>query len=318
MTMIGKTVALLFASLTVACSSEAPQAVETKQRTETVSTAVTAAPDQRADYETWKAKRIERLKADGGWLSLTGLFWLEEGTNHVGAASDNEIRLPSSAPGRIGSIEKKGEKSFFVPSPNGIATIDGKPATTRVELLADVTDKPTVVQVGSTTFQVIERGGRFGVRVKDSNAETRTKFQGLDYFPYNEALRVEAKFVPYDPPREIQILNVLNMLEPMKTPGALMFKVGGNEYRLDPVLEDGETDWFIIFGDSTNGKETYGAGRYVYAAPPDASGKTIIDFNRAYNPPCAFTAFATCPLPPRQNKLMVAIEAGEKTYKGAH
>lgn len=311
-----KRAVILALALTIACSEEKQPVSEPAEKRESVSGNSTAT-DQRAEYEKWKAGRAERLKAEGGWLSLAGLFWLEEGTNYVGSASDNTVILPRSAPARIGSLVRKGESVVFEPSPNGIATIGGA-AATRTEMKPDTSEEPTVVKVGEVSFQTIERGGRVGVRVKDPNADTRRNFKGLEHYEYNPDLRVEARLVPYNPPREIQILNVLNMLEPMKTPGALVFSLGGNEYRLDPVLEEGSTDWFIIFGDATNGKETYGAGRYVYAPPADASGKTFIDFNRAYNPPCAFTAFATCPLPPRQNKLMVPIEAGEKTYSGAH
>lgn len=303
-------------ALTAACSGEGIVREETPKKVEQVSSNV-GEERIRSEYEKWQAERLAKLKAEGGWLSLAGLFWLDEGQNWVGSASDNDVILPASAPARVGAIVKQGGKAFFEPSPNGIATIDGKPAQ-RMEMKPDLTGEPTIVNIGSVNFQVIERAGRFGVRIKDANAPTRTNFRGLEYYPYDPALRVEARFVPYDPPRQIPIVNVVNLPEPMQSPGALLFTIGSNEYRLDPVLEEGSDDWFIIFGDATNGKETYGAGRYVYAAPPDASGKTIIDFNRAYNPPCAFTPFATCPLPPRQNKLTVAIEAGEKTYRGDH
>ncbi|MGZ7039414.1 MAG: DUF1684 domain-containing protein, partial [Thermoanaerobaculia bacterium] len=151
---------------------------------------------------------------------------------------------------------------------------------------------------------------------KDSSSPARTKFKGLDYFPFNPKWRVEASFEPFNPPRKIPIVNVLGMSSEEISPGLLVFKVDGKEYRLQPILEQGEKDYFLIFRDDTSGKETYTAARYLYATPPGPDGKTIIDFNRAYNPPCAFTHYATCPLPPPQNRLHVRVDAGEKKYAG--
>ena len=151
---------------------------------------------------------------------------------------------------------------------------------------------------------LIRRGDKIGVRVKDSQSQARRSFHGLDYFPIDPSWRIEARFEPYDPPRSISVPNVLGQDNAEKSPGALVFEHGGKTYRLDPVLERGETDYFVIFGDRTNGTDTYGAGRFLYVHPP-VDGKTIIDFNKAYNPPCVFTEYATCPLPPPQNKLPV-------------
>ena len=166
---------------------------------------------------------------------------------------------------------------------------------------------------GSLLFYLIRRGDKIGVRVKDSQSEARRNFRGLDYFPIDPGWRIEARFEPYDPPRSISVPNVLGQDNDEKSPGAIVFEHGGKTYRLDPVLEPGETDYFVIFGDRTNGKTTYGAGRFLYVAPP-VGGKTVIDFNKAYNPPCVFTDFATCPLPPPQNKLPIPVEAGEEEY----
>ena len=158
------------------------------------------------------------------------------------------------------------------------------------------------------------------VQVNSSNYgyNLPTKFAGLDYFPFNPKWRVKAKFQPYQPPRKIPITNVLGMTSDEISPGLLVFNVDGHDYRLEPILEQGEKDYFIIFRDATSGKETYPAARYLYASPPGADGKTIVDFNKAYNPPCAFTPYATCPLPPPQNRLGVRIDAGEKKYAGGH
>jgi uncharacterized protein (DUF1684 family) len=268
------------------------------------------------EFNQWKEKRRERLTSESGWLTLTGLFWLQDGANEVGSAKDDAIVLPAAAPAEVGVLRKEGAKVFFEPAANSGVTIDDKAVTTKVEMIPDTAEKPTIAKIGTVTFQVIERVGKLGVRVKDSNAESRRNFKGLDYYPFSDKLRVEARLEKYNPPKEIAIVNVLGMVEKMVSPGALVFTIDGAEYRLDPVLEEGESDLFVIFGDKTNGKDTYGAGRYVYAPPPDANGKTFIDFNRAYNPPCVFTTYATCPLPPQQNKLPIRIEAGEKKYAG--
>ena len=180
-------------------------------------------------------------------------------------------------------------------------------------LASDAGEAATRLRTGSVLFYVIERAGKLAVRVKDSQSEARREFHGLEYFPIDPSWRIEARFEPYDPPRPISVPNVLGHQDTEKSPGALVFERAGQTYRLDPVLERGETDYFVIFGDATNGKETYGAGRFLYVKPP-VDGKTIIDFNKAYNPPCVFTDYATCPLPPAQNRMKVRVEAGEKEY----
>jgi uncharacterized protein (DUF1684 family) len=167
-------------------------------------------------------------------------------------------------------------------------------------------------------FNVIKRGDRFGLRVKDSQARTRLEFQGLDYFPIDARWRVNARLEPYNPPKRIPITDVTGMTSESISPGALVFTIDGKEYRLDPVLEEGSDELFIIFKDETSKHDTYPAGRYLYAKKPGPDGKTVVDFNRAYNPPCTFTPFATCPLPPLQNRLPLRIEAGEKRYEGPH
>jgi uncharacterized protein (DUF1684 family) len=207
--------------------------------------------------------------------------------------------------------------------PNAALSIEKQPVTAAAELHNDTEPQPTVVRTGTLSFVAIRRedaahGPRFGIRVRDTTAEARANFKGLDYFPVNPAAHVEARFEPYNPPKKIPITNVLGMTSNEISPGALVFTLQGREFRIDPILEQGETDYFIIFRDATSGKETYGAARYLYTHPPDASGKTIVDFNEAYNPPCAFTPYATCPLPPPQNRLPIRIEAGEKKYAGGH
>jgi uncharacterized protein (DUF1684 family) len=257
------------------------------------------------DFEQWRTQRRTRLLSDEGWLSLVGLFWLKEGSN--------EIALPAHPPFTARFALQNGQVTL---APN--ARLGVKSPTP----LRDDTDPngPTVMRAGTLSFQAIKRGdvagNRFGIRVKDSESEARKNFKGLDYFPFNPALRVSAHFERYQPARKIPITNVLGMTSDEISPGALVFTINGKTFRIDPILEQGEKDLFIIFKDATSGKETYGAARYLYAHPPDASGNTIVDFNKSYNPPCVFTPYATCPLPPLQNRLPIRVEAGEKKYAG--
>jgi uncharacterized protein len=266
-----------------------------------------------SQIDAWKARRLARLTADDGWLTVVGLSWLEEGENAVGSAPGNRVALPpGKASERLGTILLSGRSLSFRALPGASVTADGKPVEIAT-LTSDVGGSPTILGTGSVRFYVIERDGRFAVRVKDSTSEARRSFHGLAYFPIDPSWRIEARFEPYDPPRKITVPNVLGHDTAEASPGALIFTRGGKTYRLDPVLEQGETDYFVIFGDRTNGTDTYGAGRFLYVSPP-IDGKTVIDFNKAYNPPCVFTDYATCPLPPPQNKLPIRVEAGEKEY----
>jgi uncharacterized protein len=261
----------------------------------------------------WRAARVARLTAEDGWLSVIGLWWLDPGENSVGSAAGSRVALPSDkAPAELGTILLSDGALSFRARPGVTVSANGRPATA-APLKSDADGEPTVLSHGPLRFYVIERGGRFAVRVKDSASEARRSFHGISYFPTSPVWRVEARFEPYEPPRSISVPNVLGHVDSETSPGALVFAHDGKTYRLDPVLERGETEYFVIFGDRTNGTDTYGAGRFLYVAPP-VNGKTVIDFNKAYNPPCVFTAYATCPLPPPQNKLPFRVEAGEKEY----
>lgn len=265
------------------------------------------------EIETWRAERLASLTSESGWLTLIGLFWLKDGKNTFGSDANNDIVIPKVPP-RAGefvlangfvTLRTSHEKTFFV---------DGAPVLS-AELKTDGDQKPTIVRLGSLSFQIIKREDRLGVRVKDKDNPERASFRGLEYFSTNPKWRIEARFEPYNPPKPVPILNVLNMETDEPSPGAIAFEVDGKTYRLDAITEQGTTQFFMIFADQTRGKDTYGAGRYLYVDPPDANNRVIIDFNKAYSPPCAFTNYATCPLPPRQNILPLAIEAGEK-FKG--
>ena len=268
----------------------------------------------RADIEAWRERRVAKLRAEDGWLSVVGLFWLDEGENAVGSAPGSRVRLPAPAsPAHLGSIDLAAGRATLRPAPGADLTANGAPVAGPVVLASDADEETTMLRRGSLLFYLIRRGDKVGVRVKDSQSAARRSFHGLDYFPIDPAWRIVARFEPYDPPRSISVPNVLGQDNAEKSPGAIVFEHGGKTYRLDPVLERGETDYFVIFGDRTNGTSTYGAGRFLYVAPP-VDGTTVIDFNRAYNPPCVFTDYATCPLPPPQNRLPIGVEAGEKEY----
>jgi uncharacterized protein len=268
------------------------------------------------ELEQWKAKRLDGLKGEDGWLSLVALEWLKEGENRLGSDSSNDIVLPTGkAPKVVGSLWLKDGAVRIDAKPDAGVKSEEKPVTT-LDLQTDEGGKPTVLNLGTLSFHVIKRGERFGLRVKDSASPERTNFRGLEYFPADERWRVEARFEPRDPPTKIRITNVLGMEEDEPSPGSIVFDLDGRTYRLDALTEQGEEQFFIIFADATSGKETYGAGRYLYAGPPDSEGRLYVDFNKAYSPPCAFTKYATCPLPPEQNRLPVRIEAGEKKYAG--
>ncbi|HEX7153731.1 MAG TPA: DUF1684 domain-containing protein [Thermoanaerobaculia bacterium] len=281
---------------------------------QTQENATVNASAHREEIEKWRTNRIARLTAEDGWLSLVGLHWLKEGANRFGSDKDaNDIVFPAKAPAQAGTLtlEPGGRITLTPAAP---VSIGGKPVEGTVELRPDThAEGPTVVEVGVMRFQIIERVGRYGIRLKDPESEARKKFTSIDMYPVTDKWRVEATYEAYHPPKRIPIQNIIGQTEQMISPGALTFTVDGKSYRLDPVLEQGTEDYFIIFKDETSRDTTYPAGRYVYAPVPK-EGKTIIDFNKAYNPPCAFTDFATCPLPPQQNRLALRIEAGEKNY----
>jgi uncharacterized protein (DUF1684 family) len=260
------------------------------------------------DIAQYRKTRVERLTRPDGWLSVVALLPLQEGKN--------KVAIPSRPPKDAQITLQQGRVTL---DPDSSFTIDNKPVTAPVELHNDTEDAGyTIVHYGPISFFIHKVGDHFGVRVKDPDSERRKNFKGIDTFPTDPKYRVEARFEPYNPPKHIPMPNVSGITTDEISPGALVFMLDGKEFRIDPILEQGTKDYFIIIKDATSGRETYGAARYLYASPPDAGGKTIVDFNKAYNPPCAFTPYATCPLPPPQNRLLIPIEAGEKKYAGGH
>ncbi len=274
-------------------------------------------PKYVSSIEKWHKQRIENLKKDNGWLNLVGLYWLKEGINKIGSADDNDIVFPKAkAPGYIGTVMVKDSIVTFQANPNAGVTYNGKPVG-NIELQSDMTDNPTVLAEGSLRWFLIKREDKLGIRLRDLNVPLVKNLTDIKTFPVNEKWKITAKFVPYKPYKIITIPSIIGTVEHDTVRGSLVFNLKGIEYRLDPIAEGNE--FFIIFADQTSGEETYGAGRFLYTDKPDSSGNVVLDFNKAYNPPCAFTPFATCPLPPKQNYLQLKITAGEKNYgKGNH
>ncbi len=270
--------------------------------------------DYVAEIEAWRARREEGLTSEGGWLTLVGLAWLAEGENTVGSAPGSAVPLPEGkAPARVGVFVVEGDRARFEAAPGAGVLHEGEPVTS-IELMSDGEVGTKMLELGDLSFFLIRRGERIGVRSKDKAHPARFAFSGIDSYPIEPAWRIEGRFVPYSPPRTLPIPTILGEAVDNLSPGAIEFELGGETHRLDGLGSSTERPLFVIFGDPTNGRETYGGGRYLSAGPPTADGRITIDFNKAYNPPCVFTAFATCPLPPPQNRLKVRIEAGEKTY----
>ncbi len=275
----------------------------------------------------WQEQRGAELRSESVCLTLVGLFWLKEGVNTCGSdPSMTIVLLHDKVPSLLGFFSVTGANVEFSPGVKGF-TVEGKPLSwprktldDRVRdilvpvlaLKSDADDKPTILTYDSLTFQIIKRGDKLGLRVKDSQNPDRINFKDTEFYALDLKWRIDAQFEAYNPPKPMPITNVLGMESSESSPGAVKFEVEGQEYRLDAITEKGERHLFMIVSDKTSGKDTYPAGRYLYVDPPDASGRMVIDFNKAFSPPCAFTKFATCPLPPRQNRLPFAIEAGEK------
>ncbi len=266
--------------------------------------------------KAWHKNRIDNLTKPTSWLSLVGLRWLKEGENTFGSDKSNNLVFTNKAPLFGGSFFLQDSVVTIKVNKNVEILVDSV-AVTEMELGNDMTGKPTTMTYGSLSWYVIKRSGdRYGIRVKDSENDLLKNFDGIETFPVSKEWLIEAAFEEYDPPKKVMIPNVTGHADEDKSPGKLVFEVDGKSFSLD-VLDSGNR-FFVIFADMTNGEETYGAGRFLSVEKPDSTGKTLIDFNKAYNPPCAFTKYATCPLPPKDNMLKVAIEAGEKSFSGGH
>ncbi len=254
-----------------------------------------ADPAYRAGIEKWRQQREARLKAEDGWLAVAGLFWLDEGPNRFGSAAGNAIVLPGdAAPPVAGAFELRQGKVSVRVEPGVTVTAAGRPVTT-MALRSDDPRPPDILRLGRLSLHVIARSGKYGIRMKDPESETRRTFAGLQWFPVNADLRFDARFVPWPSPRTVAVPNILGQVNDLPSPGYAEFTWAGRKLRLEPVIEEpGAKELFFIFRDQTAGKETYPAGRFLYAPMPK-DGVVVLDFNKAYSPPCAFTAYATCP-----------------------
>lgn len=276
----------------------------------------------KTDLLAWRAQQAKNLQQPNGWLTLVGLEWLEPGENSFGSAQGNNLVIQTKTAPHLGVVQFSGTSLSLLPPPGGYPKellVDGHVPANPQGLAADDSEHPSKITQGSVAITVIHRGDRYALRIKDSQAPARLQFHGLKWYPPNEIYRVHAKWVPYNPPRHVSIPTILGTEVMSDVPGAAEFTLDGKNLRLEPIMESPEdTDLFFILRDTTSKSETYGAGRFLYTDLPDhgltQSGEVWLDFNRAENPPCAYTPFATCPLPPPQNRLPVPIPAGQQRY----
>lgn len=299
----GTTVSAALWVLVLACESAPPPELSSPQ-------------EHRTEIEAWQAERVEQLREPDSWLSVVGLFWLRQGANTIGSDSLMDVVFPGEdVPPFLGTLTLRGQGAFEFRYAPGNEPAPGDPDVVRFR-----TDSPEggpVFRWGSLRWFVIERYGEFAIRLRDTASQALAEFTGLEAFPISTEWRILGRFHRYDPPREIAAPNVLDIPSTSSSPGAVVFERDGREFRLDVTGEPEARHFFLVFGDDTNGEETYAGGRFLSVDAPMEGGWIVIDFNRAYNPPCVFTPYATCPVPPEQNKLPIRVEAGEKMYHGA-
>jgi uncharacterized protein (DUF1684 family) len=276
----------------------------------------------KSDLLAWRAQQAKELQAPNGWLTLIGLEWLKPGDNSFGSAKGNAQVVQAPTAPHLGVVRLTGDTLQLLPPPDGYPKgllVDGvAPANPQV-LAPDTSGHPSKITAGSVTITVIHRGDRYGLRIKDSKAQARLQFHGLKWYSPNDAYRVQAKWIPYNPPHHVAVPTILGTEVMSDVPGSAEFTLDGKTYHLEPILESpDDKDLFFILRDTTSKSETYGAGRFLYTDLPDHGltqpGEVWLDFNRAENPPCAYTPYATCPLPPPQNRLPVPIPAGQQRY----
>jgi uncharacterized protein (DUF1684 family) len=268
-----------------------------------------AQPGYREEIEAWRTRREERLRSETGWLTVAGLFWLKPGDNSFGSDPDRDIVLPAGAPARAGVLVLGRDADVAIVPAEGVeVTREGKAIRGRTAVALDA--EP--LQLGRFSLQPIRRGDRIGLRLRDPENALRRDFPGLAWYPVDEHFRVTGRFAADTRPQTVRMANVLGQTSDEPSPGTVELEVLGRKVRLRPIIEDGDTSqWFYVFKDETAPKETYGAGRFVYSEPA-RDGVVTVDFNKAYNPPCAFNPYTTCPLPPKENVLPLPIRAGEK------
>lgn len=269
-----------------------------------------------AEIEAWHAKRVEDVLAPNGWVNLIGLFWLQPGLNTLGSGPDNQIIFP---------VATVPPKAGFLFISNGTVTLTVEKGTD-IRLAGELVSKVVIfhpdsarnpqLEMGTLRWNIIKRDDKLGIRLRDLEHDALKNFQGIPRFAVDPAWNLPAHFERYDSLKTIAITNIIGQTTEQRSPGAVLFRHKGREYRLDVL--DGRDAYFIVFADATTGKTTYGGGRFIDVKKPDATGATHIDFNKAYNPPCVFSPYATCPLPPKQNVLPVSVTAGELNYGEQH
>jgi len=302
--------ALLIATAICAAAAGCQRATEDRKTVEDPAVKAFARQEQ-----AWRDERHQKLIANDGWTTLIGLHWIEPGAHYVGASADNGIHL-SMGPQHLGMIELKGDTVRFVPAKDTQLTLDGQPLAGPTTLRTDADPQgPSAIGFdgGDGVATVIERGGRHALRVKHAQAPTRTGFTGIPYWPAEAQWKVQGRFIPHEKGRTMEVANIIGTTDQVANPGVVEFQRDGRTFRIE-AIDEGEGVLFLVFADRTNGHGSYGAGRFLDAPLPDARGNVVLDFNQSRNPPCAFTAFATCPLPPPENRLDLAITAGEKAY----
>jgi len=273
-------------------------------------------PEYFEEIKKWDEHRLERLKADDGWLNLVGRTWLKPGENKFGSAKDNDVLIESDkVPDYMGIFVFEDSTVTMKVNDEVEILYNGNPVKEMV-MIGDGNKDMTVFQYGSIKWNLMVRNELYGIRFRDLESEFVKSFKGIERFPVNEDWRIEAKYEAYDPPKIINVPNVLGQVDEEPSPGAIIFTKDNQTYRID-AIDAGNKLWFI-FADGTSGEETYGGGRFLYTDKADSNGIVIVDFNKAYDPPCVLTKFATCPLPPKQNYLTLRITAGEKMYGGNH
>jgi len=274
----------------------------------------------RHELEKWRSNHAAGLTAPDGWLTVVALDWLKAGRNTVGTTEQDDIRLPGKDHLHYVVFELEKDDIWLRAPEGGIPSsvrVDGHQAQERAMILEGA--HPTTVSVGTFSFFIIRRGDQFAVRVKDTNAEARLHFSGLNWYPPDPGYKIEATWIPFPELKKVNIQNAVGITTQGYVPGIARFQLHGQEVELEPFVSDANAkSMMFVLRDATSGKTTYPASRFLHVALPDhglnAPGRIILDFNRLENPPCAFTAFATCPLPPAMNRLQIALEAGEERY----
>lgn len=293
---------LLISLLANACKNET---LETK-----------GSPEYLEEIKQWDQHRLERLKADDGWLNLVGRTWLKPGENKFGSAKDNDVIIESDKVPEYMGVFVFEDSSVIMKANDGVEILlNGNPVK-EMKMIGDESKDITVFQYGPIKWNLIIRDTLYGIRFRDLESEFVKTFKGIERFPVNEDWRINAKYEAYNPPKKIYVPNVLGQISEEPSPGAVVFTKDNQTYRLD-AIDAGDRLWFIL-ADATSGEETYGGGRFLYTDKADSNGIVIVDFNKAYDPPCVLTKFATCPLPPKENYLSLRITAGEKMYGENH